>query len=92
VNHESARGFIEWAQQEKKPEAWQVEQWKAAAKTAQPVEQSPGKEIPPVAVLPEPAGTADSMFGCDPWAQAHDLSIVVWLRERGRKCPNSKAD
>jgi len=30
VNHESARGFIEWAQQEKKPEAWQVEQWKEA--------------------------------------------------------------
>ena len=25
VNHESARGFIEWAQQEKKPEAWQVD-------------------------------------------------------------------
>jgi len=30
VNHESARGFIEWAQQEKQPEPWQVEQWKEA--------------------------------------------------------------
>jgi hypothetical protein len=49
----------------KKPEAWQVEQWKEAirwfyrtAKSMQPVEPNPGKEIPAVAVSPEPAGSA----------------------------------
>ena len=30
VSHESARGFIAWAQQTKQPEAWQVEGWKEA--------------------------------------------------------------
>ena len=30
VNHESARAFMDWAQQEKQAEGWQVEQWKEA--------------------------------------------------------------
>src|SRR6266487_6972098 len=64
VNHESARGFIGWAQQEKRPEAWQVEQWKEAirwfyraAKSAQAVELGPGQAIPQVLVSPGAIGT-----------------------------------
>ncbi len=52
VNHDSARGFIEWAQDQKQPETWQVEQWKEAirwfyraAKSAHPLETTPGKQI-----------------------------------------------
>jgi integron integrase len=97
VNHESARGFIEWAQQEKKPEAWQVEQWKEAirwfyraAKSAQPVEQSPGKEIPPVAVSPEPAGTAAwrsaflTVIRRRHYSYRTEQSYLVWLERFAR--------
>ena len=63
MNHESARGFIEWAQQEKQPEPWQVEQWKEAirwfyraAKSAPAAQLGPGKEISALAEAPGPAG------------------------------------
>jgi len=36
VNHDSARGFIEWAQDQKQPETWQVEQWKEAIRSIVP--------------------------------------------------------
>ena len=97
VNHESARGFIEWAQQEKQPEAWQVEQWKEAirwfyraAKSAAPVEQSPGKEIPPVAVSPKPAGTAAwrsaflTVVRRRHYSYRTEQSYLVWLERFAR--------
>ena len=50
VNHESARAFIEWAQQEKQPEAWQVEQWKEAIRWFPPTTNHQRRRLYPVAV------------------------------------------
>ncbi len=97
VNHESARGFIEWAQQEKQPEAWQLEEWKEAirwfyraAKSAQPLEHCPGKEIPQVSVAPEPAGTPAwksaflTVVRRRHYSYRTEQSYLVWLERFAR--------
>ena len=97
MNHESARSFIEWAQQEKQPEAWQVEQWKEAirwfyraAKSAHPAELGPGKEIPQVVVSPGPTDTPAwkraflTVVRRRHYSYRTEQSYLVWLERFAR--------
>src|SRR5213075_632335 len=80
VNQESARGFIEWAQQEKHPQAWQIEQWTEAIRwsvTALGAERTPRAAQPcPQICLPNSLQlTGMPIFG-----------MLVHVRKGERNC------
>lgn len=102
VTVQSARDFVEWAQQEKHPEPWQLESWKEALnwffrEGKEPVVKAPHREplpIPPQTTAGGGEGEKIPVWKTDylralrrgHYAYRTEGSYLVWLERFARFC------